>query len=533
MPQIHRTDGFAGRRPHRQAAAFCAAAAALALCSCVSVPALQTGSREPVAPASHNVGGPSLGPTAVIRTQSTESTPLPRAPRTRQSPTATAVTTVVAGEALTATDDPTAASDHSGTSPPDSGDGARTKPMTLDEAIQLAMAQHPTLLQALRNVDRAAAIRRQVTLYPNPSIGYSASEVGNDGRAGQQGGFLQQTIVTAGKLKLNGHIADWAITRAEQQLEAQQYRVRNDVRSAFYTLLGTQQRLEILARLREVAETGVRTAQALYDAQQGTLTNVLQAQLDLGQIQILQQNAEVERQANWQRLAAAIGLPDLESRPLEGELFGDLPQYDWDDLWLRLQETSPELRAAEAAVEQAAWQVHRQRRQPIPNLIAQASVAHDYASQFDIANIQLGIPLPLFNRNQGNIDLADAEYRIAQREVERVRLSLRQRLADAYQDFEQARRQVLRYQRALLPAAERNLKLAEEGYRQGEFDFLTVLTARRTFFQVHLQYITAWTTLRTAQVTLDGLLLRGALETTPPGTQLGTLGGRSQALSGQ
>ncbi len=505
---------------------------ALTLCSCAAPRAIVPRAATSWRPETSE-DEPTAGSRLVVRAQPAERPSLARAARVEHAASGRAVTTVVpAGvETASASPGPDAAPT---TAPAGQASMSRTAiPLTLEEAVQLAMAQHPTLLQALQNVERASAIRKQVTLYPNPSVGYSASEVGNDGRAGQQGGFIQQTIVTAGKLKLNGHIADWARAQAEQQLEAQQYRVRNDVRAAFYALLGTQKRLEILARLREVAEQGVKTAQALKEAQQGTLTEVLQAELDLGQIQILQQNAEVERQANWQRLAATIGLPDLEPRPLEGELFGELPEYDWDQLWQRLQETSPELRAAEAAVEQAAWQVHRQRRQPIPNLTAQAGVARDYASGSDIAGIQLGIPLPLFNRNQGNIDLADAEYRIAQREVERVRLSLRQRLSDAYQDFEQARRQVLRYQRSLLPAAERNLKLAEEGYRQGEFDFLTVLTARRTFFQVHLQYITAWTTLRTAQVALDGLLLQNATQVRPAGSQLGTLGRRGQALSGQ
>lgn len=502
---------------------------ALTLCSCATP-------RDACSPAlsSRQQDSPASLPTAhVLRAQPPEPPSFARAARSAQAVSSRAVTTVVAAGAEKPTESPASASREREARTTQMDPAPGDAPLTLEEAVQLAMAQHPTLLQALQNVDRAAAIRKQVTLYPNPGVGYSASEVGNEGEAGQQGGFLQQTIVTGDKLKLNGYVADWARVQAERQLEAQQYRVRNDVRSAFYALLGTQRRLEVLQRLHEVAEQGVQTAQALKEAQQGTMTDVLQAELDFGQIRILQQNALVERTANWQKLAAAIGLPDLEPRPLEGQLIGPLPEYDWDQLWLRLQETSPELRAAEAAVEQAAWQVHRQRRQPIPNLTAQAGVAHDYGSDSDIVNVQLGLPLPVFNRNQGNIEIAEAEYRMAQREVERVRLSLRKKLADAYRRFEQAKRQVSLYQQSLLPAAERNLKLAEEGYRQGEFGFLTVLTARRTFFQVHLGYIVAWTDLRTAQVALDGLLLEGAVETPRPGTLLGPLGQRGQALSGQ
>ena len=63
----------------------------------------------------------------------------------------------------------------------------------------------------IADVDRARGLRWQVTRKPNPFVGYSASEVGNEGRAGQQGVYFSQEIVTANKLGLNDQVAGWEI----------------------------------------------------------------------------------------------------------------------------------------------------------------------------------------------------------------------------------------------------------------------------------------------------------------------------------
>ncbi len=75
--------------------------------------------------------------------------------------------------------------------------------MTLAELEEMALGCNPTLAQAAARVEAARGRCVQVGLYPNPVAGYMGSEIGNEGRAGQQGGFVSQEIVTAGKLQLN------------------------------------------------------------------------------------------------------------------------------------------------------------------------------------------------------------------------------------------------------------------------------------------------------------------------------------------
>jgi cobalt-zinc-cadmium efflux system outer membrane protein len=124
----------------------------------------------------------------------------------------------------------------------------------------------------------------------------------------------------------------------------------------------------------------------------------------------------------------------------------------------------------------------------------------------------LCLPIPLINRNQGGIRLAQAELIAAQNEMGRVELDLRQRLAAAYGRYANARQQVDRYSRDILPDARESLELVDGGYRQGEFSFLTLLTAQRTYFQTNLAYVEALRQLRENTVAIEGLLLTDSLQ---------------------
>ena len=63
----------------------------------------------------------------------------------------------------------------------------------------MALGRNPTLAQAAAQIAAAQGRHVQAGLYPNPVAGYMGSEMGNSGRAGQQGGFVSQEVVTAGK----------------------------------------------------------------------------------------------------------------------------------------------------------------------------------------------------------------------------------------------------------------------------------------------------------------------------------------------
>jgi cobalt-zinc-cadmium efflux system outer membrane protein len=147
----------------------------------------------------------------------------------------------------------------------------------------------------------------------------------------------------------------------------------------------------------------------------------------------------------------------------------------------------------------------------VPNVGVQATVQHDNASGDDVAGVQVALPLPLFNRNQGNIIAADSQLVAAQRNVERVRLNLQSRLAEVFRRYASAGQQVEKYRGTILPDAKETLDLVASGYQQGEFSYLNLLTAQRTYFQSNLAYLESLLQLKSAQVQIEGLLLNESL----------------------
>lgn len=90
---------------------------------------------------------------------------------------------------------------------------------------------------------------------------------------------------------------------------------------------------------------------------------------------------------------------------------------------------------------------------------------------------------------------------------------LQQRLALVFEQYATALRQVEKYHGDILPNAQESLKLVSSGYRQGEFSYLVLLTAQRTYFQTNLAYLDALRDLRTASVGIEGYLLEDNLQT--------------------
>ena len=150
--------------------------------------------------------------------------------------------------------------------------------------------------------------------------------------------------------------------------------------------------------------------------------------------------------------------------------------------------------------------------QATPNVTWQVGAYYYYSTQQGVASLQMSLPIPVYNGNQGGIAEAHANAIAAERAVERVELSLQQRLAAVYQQYEQARQQASRYGGTILKKAKRNLDLNRQSFEAGESGYLGVLTAQRSYFQARLAWLNAVEQLWSATVQIEGLLLSDNLD---------------------
>lgn len=383
---------------------------------------------------------------------------------------------------------------------------------TIEQLERMAEDNNPTLVQAARRVQAMQGRQLQVGLYPNPVIGYQAEEIGVNGQAGQHGMYVRQEVMTANKLGLNRAVASEEVRQAEWEYRMQRLQVRNDVRTRAYEVLAAQMSMDVAAELVSIGETAVDVAERLGRAREVSQVDILQARVEANSANLQLVAARRAHAAAWRRLATVVGSPAMQPTPIAGSLDEELPELSWEETVTTVLSESPQVGFAQSGVERARHAVARARAGRTPNVETAANVRYNDDSSDTTLSLQVGVPLMIFDRNQGNIVNTNAELIAAQREVQRVTLSLRDQLATVCRDYETAREQVEEYRRDILPYAEQSLELTRTGYEQGEFDYLKLLAAQQTFSRTNLDYIDRLRRLWRAAVQIDGLLLTGGLQ---------------------
>lgn len=394
----------------------------------------------------------------------------------------------------------------------------------------LALANNPSIQQASASAHKAMGYRDQVGRKPNPTVGYNATQLADRG-TDQHVAFVEQDYVTAEKLCLNERVLDQEVQSQLWEVSAQQQRVLTDVRIAFYRTLAAQRQVELTAEFETLARNAVATSEARIAAKEGAKTEVLQLEIQLQEILIQRQQAEAALRSHWKQLATLTGMPELAPQPLVGELPVVALDRDWEQLARDLIGSSPEVSAARARLMRAQANINRQEAQATPNLQFQLAAGRDNGTDSGMINAQVGVPIPFHNANEGNISAAQAEYCRASQEVRRLELSIQSRLAAARGDYESAAAAVRMARSEILPRAEETLRLVDQAYGAGEFDFLQVLVARKTFFEQNLEFVQSQADLAEATSLVEGMVLTGGLDATRD-TEFDS-GLRDQALSGQ
>lgn len=388
---------------------------------------------------------------------------------------------------------------------------AQVEPLCLVDFEGLAFHHNPTLAAAAARVNAARGGQIQAGLYPNPVIGYHGVEMGLRDTSGQQGGFVSQRFVLGSKLQLDQAIAGKAMTEAQFRFHAQELRVLSDVRVRFYELLVAQRRSELTRELARIGDALVEATEQLIEGRLGTENDLLQAEIRADESHMLFDNALNQNVEAWRRLLAVVGMPAMQVMPVAGDLGADFPMLDWEQCCAMVLTNHPQLSAARTRVESARVVIERAKREPIPNVELMVSHRHHNVTGDNVTNVQFGIPIPVFDRNQGNVRTAEAEWVAACRELQRVELELRDGLAVAYRRYANARQQVDRYAHKIIPRAERSLELVSEGYDKGQVDYLTQLNSQTTYLRVNLAYLDSLQALWVAASTIEGQLLADSL----------------------
>lgn len=390
--------------------------------------------------------------------------------------------------------------------------------LTVAAVEGLALTNNPTLIQAQNQIQGELGKAIQAGLFPNPSVSYVQEQIGVEGTAGEfVGGTVQQQIVTANKLDLSRQKYLARTEAAEWHALAQQYRVLNDVRIHYFVACGQSQLVQIHRELLKSAEDGVLTARERYNVGQATQADVHLANIALQRAQLDLMMAENDFAESFAALQALVGAelpPTSWGTPLEA----NVAPVAWDDAISQLVSTAPQILAARSKLASDRVAVRRERVEPIPDLMLEGGVGHNFEVGSTVAVAGVTVEVPLFDYNQGTIRQAEADYARQQAEVRRIELELKRELAKTYRDYMTALQHVTAYQQTILPGARAAYELQLQSYQENRLAWVDVLRVQQNYFMLQAEYVRRLIDWRRNEVLVNGYLLHGGLTapTAPP-----------------
>ena len=399
-------------------------------------------------------------------------------------------------------------------------EGAKGALVTLQQVQKIASESNPTLRQAEAEIRAAKARQQQSGLYPNPTVAYTGDEIrGGSVGGGKQGFFVQQTVVTGGKLGLSREVFGRDVKLAEIEAEEQKMRVQSAVKMAFLRVLAAQELLDARRDIAVIAQDGAETQRRLMSTGQADETEVLEAEVEAQRMRMGARMQENTLREEWRSLAAVIGQPDLPLTTVAGDLEKGWPEVNEEEAVDTIAKESPAFRIADVAEARAQSILARAKRESIPDVQVRGGMEynHELLGSVPFAKgwegiAEVAVQIPLFNRNQGNVGAARADIERAGQEKKRIALTLRERAASAVDQYANARVMAVEYRDEMLPRAKKAYGLMVEKYGQMLASYPRVLDTKRKLYELQIDYIAALEGLWTNGIALQGYLLTDGLE---------------------
>jgi len=378
--------------------------------------------------------------------------------------------------------------------------------ITLDDAIQMAMQHNHNMIAARTAIDQSLAQEVTANLRPNPSL-FTDWEYLPLGSPAHQNPNVYQGVSLSDYLKNNteGDIGlSYLIERGKKR--ERRYQAAKDVTAQTRSLVADNERgltyqVATLFVSVQLAESMIDLAQQDLKSFQKTVeigefqfksggiseSNFLMIEVQLLQFETDLESAQLAREQVLSDLRQLLGYESVSADYDVVDAFDYIPvKANLDDLKMQALQNRPDLRAAVQGVTAANSGYLLAKANGVPDVTVQGNYSH--VNAINAATIYASIPLPISNRNQGEI--ARTHSVIAQME-EQQKFTNGQVLTDvkdAYEGLKSNDRVVLLYRDKYRDIAKRSRDIADYAYHAGGLALLDFLDAERSYRAAELAY---------------------------------------------
>ncbi|MEO7560236.1 MAG: TolC family protein [Nitrosospira sp.] len=378
--------------------------------------------------------------------------------------------------------------------------------LTLREAARLTLQRNPELAAFAKEKRALEGATLQAGLLPNPELSVNVENIGNvqplTGDVNSKDAIgkevvqqlttirIYQLIELGGKRAARVSAASLGEELANQDYEVRRVELIARVANVFTEVLAGQERLRLAEESQQLAQRVVSAVAKRVQAGKVPPIEETRAGVAFSTTRIELEQAQRDLAAARKRLTLLWGNSSPQFSKVLGDLESAVVLPSFEALAERVLASPMALRAMKN-IEQRKALLDVEQTRRIPNLTVQAGVVNHALLGGNTPIAAVIVPLPLFDRNQGNILQAHQRVDKAIDEQAATELRLKTELTQAYEALSAAQRETGILRDEILPAARSAFEVTNKGYALGKFGYLEVLDAQRTLFQNQVLYIRA------------------------------------------
>jgi len=388
----------------------------------------------------------------------------------------------------------------------------RAEHVTLNDALRAAEQASPLLRRA--RAEREAVAAREVgaalVMPSNPIVGGGAGprREGPPANAVSERGLqyfarLEQTVEVGGQRGARREVVSRALRTADLRIEVARAETRARVRAAYVATQLALERVEASAQREALVAKLLDAVRARVAGGASSNVDLELARLERGSAARARIDATLAAADALARLRLLIGLPTAQKLELDGKAVPPAQRSAaLTDLLARAQAQRAELAALASGVDEIDADIVRLRREAIPSPTLFVEVQRDLPGQIFVGG-GLGVPLPVWRRNQGELALARADRSRVEEERTLVERDVALEVERAFQAEAAQREMTQLLDREVLPAADAAVTLMTEGWRAGKFDLFRVIQASREASEARRSQLESLGALWDAAIAVD------------------------------
>jgi outer membrane protein, heavy metal efflux system len=388
--------------------------------------------------------------------------------------------------------------------------------LSLAEAQSIAFQRNWDLLAAAAGVDAATAQKIVVREFPNPTLSLSSAKVNVDNQPNSTPAgngvwdrsydtifAINQLVEIGGKRRSRRVSAQAGFEEAKAQLLDTKRTLDLGVARAYVTAAQAQENAAVLRQSAASLQEEARIAGLRLGA--GEISTADKSQIEITAERFEQDAQAAESAAAQARVAleTLLGVPRPKADCVLTDRLEDLlgsaavPRTNATGLW------RPDVVAAEAALRKAESDLRLQKANRIPDPTFLAQYEHNPADAPNSVGLGVSFPLPLWNRNRGNIMAADAAREQARLAFEKAQAQAAADITVALLAYHDAAKRWENYRDSIRPKSEQVRKTRAYAYQKGGASLLDLLVAERDDNEVRLAALQAASDMAAAIAALN------------------------------